>query len=186
MSCGFCCSALTFVIVYPANSFLVSVEAKKPDCPNSYVIPLATRPHHSVNLPKAVKRNGLLPERPTFWCSTFHHFGELDEQQCRRHKRGPLSREKIRKCFLRSQSLRCRTLKGRQDTQADPPATSHSLPLNDAKANKKITLLTLPLKIQLQIYDLFLVSRFDPMKNPSWAVVNSDQKMVMLHMIQDP
>jgi hypothetical protein len=61
-----------------------------------------------------------------------------------------------------------------------PPAT------NEVKGINKVTLLTLPVEIRLQIYDELLVSRFDRTENPSWAVGNTDQKLVLLHMIQAP
>jgi hypothetical protein len=61
-----------------------------------------------------------------------------------------------------------------------PPAT------NNAKGNNKATFLTLPVEIRLRIYDLLLVSRFNRMQNPSWAVGNTDQKLVLLNMIQAP
>jgi hypothetical protein len=68
----------------------------------------------------------------------------------------------------------------------DPPVASQSLAINNAKGNNKATLLTLPAEIRLRIYDRLLVSRFDPEQNPSWAVENSDQKMVMLDMVRAP
>jgi hypothetical protein len=61
-----------------------------------------------------------------------------------------------------------------------PPAT------NEVKGNNKVTFLTLPVEIRLRIYDELLVSRFDRTQNPSWAVGNTDQKLVSLHMIQAP
>lgn len=52
--------------------------------------------------------------------------------------------------------------------------------------NIRPALLALPIEIRLQIYDLLLVSRFDREQNPSWAVGNTCQKTVILHMIQAP
>jgi len=57
-------------------------------------------------------------------------------------------------------------------------------PLDEAKGNNKVTLLTLPVEIRLRIYDLLLVSRFDRTMNPSWAVGNTYQKEILLHMGQ--
>jgi hypothetical protein len=59
-------------------------------------------------------------------------------------------------------------------------------PTNEANGNNKVTFLTLPVEIRLRIYDQLLVSRFDRTQNPSWAVGNTDQKVVLLHMIQAP
>lgn len=59
-----------------------------------------------------------------------------------------------------------------------PPAT------DKAKGNNKITLLTLPVEIRLQIYDLLLVSRFDRTECPSMAVEHTDQKVILLEMCQ--
>jgi hypothetical protein len=56
--------------------------------------------------------------------------------------------------------------------------------LDEAKGNNKVALLTLPVEIRLRIYDLLLVSRFDRKENPSWAVGNTDQKLILLHMGQ--
>lgn len=61
-----------------------------------------------------------------------------------------------------------------------PPAT------NEVKGINKVTFLILPVEIRLRIYDERLVSRFDRTQNPSWAVGNTDQKQVSLHMIQAP
>jgi hypothetical protein len=55
---------------------------------------------------------------------------------------------------------------------------------NNAKANNNATFLTLPVEIRLRVYDLLLVSRFDCTQNPSWAVRNTYQKLVLLYMIQ--
>ena len=65
----------------------------------------------------------------------------------------------------------------------NPPATPQS---PDAQGKNKVTFFTLPAEIRLRIYDLLLVSRFDREQNPSLAVGNSYQKMVMLHMIRAP
>lgn len=51
------------------------------------------------------------------------------------------------------------------------------------------TFLTLPVEIRLLVYDLLLVSRFDgPVRteNPSWAVGNTYQKLVLLFMNPAP
>ena len=57
-------------------------------------------------------------------------------------------------------------------------------PLDEAKGNNKVALLTLPVEIRLRIYELLLVSRFDRTQNPSWAVGNTNQKVVLLSMGQ--
>ncbi|KAJ5994133.1 hypothetical protein N7451_009857 [Penicillium sp. IBT 35674x] len=54
------------------------------------------------------------------------------------------------------------------------------------KTNAKISLLTLPVEIRLQIYEFLLVSQADPEQSPSWAVGNTSRKMISLHMIQAP
>lgn len=54
-------------------------------------------------------------------------------------------------------------------------------PLDEAKGNDKVTILTLPVEIRLRIYNLLVVSRFDRTENPSWAVGNTDQKLILLH-----
>lgn len=41
------------------------------------------------------------------------------------------------------------------------------------KGEQKLTLLTLPLEIRLRVYDLCLISSFDPNQNPPWAVGNA-------------
>ncbi len=41
-------------------------------------------------------------------------------------------------------------------------------PLDEAKENNKVNILTLPAKIRLRIYNLLVVSRFDLTENPSW------------------
>lgn len=56
--------------------------------------------------------------------------------------------------------------------------------IDEVKENNKVALLTLSVEIQLQIYDLLLVSWFDWTENPSWAVKHTDQKLVLLHMGQ--
>ncbi|TAQ88737.1 hypothetical protein B7494_g2908 [Chlorociboria aeruginascens] len=57
-------------------------------------------------------------------------------------------------------------------------------PLDNAKSSNKVAFLTLPVEIRLRIYDLLVVSRFDRRENPSWAVGDTDQKMVLLDMGQ--
>ncbi|KAK3940982.1 hypothetical protein QBC46DRAFT_432756 [Diplogelasinospora grovesii] len=69
-------------------------------------------------------------------------------------------------------------------SRRDPQATIRSPTTNET--NPKPALLALPAEIRLQIYDLLLVSRFNREQNPSWAVGNTCQKMVILHMIQAP
>jgi hypothetical protein len=66
----------------------------------------------------------------------------------------------------------------------DPQATVQSLTTNET--NPRSAFLALPAEIRLQIYDLLLVSRFNREQNPSWAVGNTCQKLVILHMIQAP
>ena len=87
-------------------------------------------------------------------------------------KADTFKRKDIAKAFLPTDRNRLVT--------TQPPAA------NNAKGNNKATFLTLPVEIRLQIYDLLLVSRFDRMQNPSWAVGNTDQKLVLLDMIQAP
>jgi len=55
-------------------------------------------------------------------------------------------------------------------------------PLDAARRNNTVGFLDLPLEIRLRIYDLLVVSRFDPATNPSWAVEKTCQKKVLLHM----
>lgn len=62
----------------------------------------------------------------------------------------------------------------------------HTPATNQVKINNEVSFLTIPVEIRLQIYDELLVSRFDRTQNPSWAVGNTDQKLVSLHMIQAP
>ncbi|KIN06928.1 hypothetical protein OIDMADRAFT_46844 [Oidiodendron maius Zn] len=57
-------------------------------------------------------------------------------------------------------------------------------PLDKVEGNDKVALLTLPIEIRLRIYDLLVISRFDRTQNPSWAVGNTDQKLILLHMGQ--
>jgi len=57
-------------------------------------------------------------------------------------------------------------------------------PLDKAKGNNKVTILTLPAEIRLRIYNLLVVSRFDRAENPSWAEGDTDQKLILLHMGQ--
>jgi hypothetical protein len=66
----------------------------------------------------------------------------------------------------------------------DPQVTLPLPTTNEIKP--KSALLALPAEIRLQIYDLLLVSRFKREENPSWAVGNTCQKLVLLHMIQAP
>lgn len=66
----------------------------------------------------------------------------------------------------------------------NPLVVPPPLATNEVKGINKVTFLTLPVEIRLRIYDELLVSRFDRTQNPSWAVGNTDQKKVMLDMIQ--
>jgi hypothetical protein len=59
-----------------------------------------------------------------------------------------------------------------------PPA------IDEAKRHHKAALLTLPVEIRFRIYDLFIVSQFNRTENPSWAVGNTYQKLVLLDMGQ--
>ncbi|RDL33894.1 Uncharacterized protein BP5553_08262 [Venustampulla echinocandica] len=85
------------------------------------------------------------------------------------------------------------------DISNSGPSTSHQAPsprrldrlvitpaTNNVKANNNVSFLSLPLEIRLQIYDLLLVSRYDPAQNPSWAVGNTHQKRIILDMDQSP
>jgi hypothetical protein len=104
-------------------------------------------------------------------------------------KGAPFKRKDIAKAFFdldlsgSGPSTASKTPKPREHNRpvaSQPPAT------NEAKGNNKVTLLTLPVEIRLQIYNRLLVSRFDRTQNPSWAVENTDQKPVLLHMIRAP
>jgi len=80
-------------------------------------------------------------------------------------------------------SIASKTPKPRDRNRAvasQPPAT------NEAKGSNKATFLGLPAEIRLRIYDQLLISRFDRRRNPSWALGNTDQKLVLLHMIRAP
>ncbi|OAL44870.1 hypothetical protein IQ07DRAFT_592123 [Pyrenochaeta sp. DS3sAY3a] len=55
---------------------------------------------------------------------------------------------------------------------------------NDATRKSNSRFLSLPTEIRLQIYEILLISRFDRTQNPSWAVGDTNQKSIMLHMIQ--
>ncbi|KAI9862275.1 MAG: hypothetical protein M1813_004750 [Trichoglossum hirsutum] len=66
----------------------------------------------------------------------------------------------------------------------DPQATSQPPTIDEAK--HKVTLLTLPVEIRIQMYDLLLVSWFDRWQDPWWAVRKTHQKMILLHMDRDP
>ncbi|KAL1640178.1 hypothetical protein SLS58_007129 [Diplodia intermedia] len=56
----------------------------------------------------------------------------------------------------------------------------------EAERKNKISLLTLPAELRLLIYEHLLIARFDRTTNPSWAVGNTNQKLVLLQMIQAP
>lgn len=66
----------------------------------------------------------------------------------------------------------------------DPQATVRSPKSNET--NPRPSLLTLPVEIRLQIYDLLLVSRSTREDNPSWPVGDTCQMMIMLSMSKDP
>lgn len=66
----------------------------------------------------------------------------------------------------------------------DPQATVRSPTINETKPRP--SLLTLPVEIRLQIYDLLLVSRSTREDNPSWPVGDTCQMMIMLSMSKDP
>ncbi|KAF2258939.1 hypothetical protein CC78DRAFT_89063 [Lojkania enalia] len=66
------------------------------------------------------------------------------------------------------------------------PATSKSCCSNEAKDNSKITFLTLPTEIRLNIYELLLVSRSDLPEHPSRAVENTNQKTITLDLVLGP
>lgn len=74
----------------------------------------------------------------------------------------------------------------------NPPVPPLPLPTNEVKAtnevigNNKTNFLTLPVEIRLQIYDILLISRYDRKQNPSWAVGNTNQKLIMVGVPQDP
>lgn len=63
------------------------------------------------------------------------------------------------------------------------PVISPSSATKGAKGNK-LTLLTLPTEIRLQIYGELLVGRYHWIHDASWAVETTDHKKVLLHMIQ--
>lgn len=81
----------------------------------------------------------------------------------------PLRRQDIEKAFSgldisETQPSSSDSNRSKRDPRADrPSSTSNGI-------KPKPTLLTLPAEIRLRIYDLLLVSRFDRMVNPSWAV----------------
>jgi hypothetical protein len=92
-------------------------------------------------------------------------------------KGAPFKRKDIAKAFFdldlsgSGPSTASKTPKPREHNRpvaSQPPAT------NEAKGNNKVTLLTLPVEIRLQIYNQFLVSRFDQAQNLSWAFGNTD------------
>ena len=67
-----------------------------------------------------------------------------------------------------------------------PEATFDSPTADNTKREQKITLLTLPFEIRLQIYELLLVNWVDRVKYPLWAVRNTYQRKVSLHDIPTP
>jgi len=54
------------------------------------------------------------------------------------------------------------------------------------ETENKANFLVLPVELRLRIYNYLLVSRFDRTENPSEAVGDTNQKLVVLHMIQAP
>ncbi|KAJ5803074.1 uncharacterized protein N7503_005524 [Penicillium pulvis] len=68
--------------------------------------------------------------------------------------------------------------------RGDPQATVRSPTTNETKSRP--SLLTVPVEIRLQIYDLLLVSRSTREDNPSWPVGDTCQVMIMLSMKKDP
>ena len=102
-------------------------------------------------------------------------------------KETPFKRKDIAKAFFdldlsdSEPSTASKTPKPRDRNRliaSKPPA------IDEAKGNNKVALSTLPVEIRLRIYDLLLVSRFNRTENPSWAVGNTDQKLVLLYMGQ--
>jgi hypothetical protein len=69
------------------------------------------------------------------------------------------------------------------DARANAPRPSTT---NDPKEGRNNRFLTLPAEIRLQIYEKLLISRFDRTQNPSWAVGDTSQKLILLHMIRAP
>jgi hypothetical protein len=64
-------------------------------------------------------------------------------------------------------------------------AVSKPSPTSNGSAKApKCALLRLPVELRLHIYEELLVSRFDRAQNPSWAVGNTSQKMIILHMVR--
>lgn len=51
-------------------------------------------------------------------------------------------------------------------------------PLDEAKENNKVALLTLPIEIRLLIYDLLVVSCSDRTGSSSWAIRHTDEKLI--------
>jgi hypothetical protein len=66
-------------------------------------------------------------------------------------------------------------------TNASSPVTA-----NDTKEKSNNRFLSLPTEIRLHVYDKLLISRFERMQNPSWAVGETNQKLISLHMIRAP
>src|SRR5437667_7158347 len=98
-------------------------------------------------------------------------------------KRVPFKRKDIAKPFFdldlsgNGPSIASKTPNPRD---CNDPVASQSPAANKAKGNNKVALLTLPVEIRLQIYDLLLVSRFGRIQDPLWA----NQAVVKLHTLQ--
>ncbi|KAI8954980.1 hypothetical protein F4801DRAFT_415847 [Xylaria longipes] len=92
----------------------------------------------------------------------------------------PFSRKAIAKAFFgldisdAEPSSRVGSQRPKKSSKTKPPI----------KTKQKSLLLDLPVEIRLEIYDLLLVSRFNRRDNPSWAVGNTCQKLIMLDFIQ--
>lgn len=65
----------------------------------------------------------------------------------------------------------------------DSRATTRSL---RSQNTPRLSFLTLPVEIRLQVYEFLLLSQADPEQSPSWAVGTTSRKMITLHMIQAP
>jgi hypothetical protein len=76
--------------------------------------------------------------------------------------------------------------KSKEPKPRDLNLPAASQPSNEAKESNKVTFLTLPVEIRLQIYDLLLVSRFDRRRAPSCSVGYTDQRKVFLSMEPNP
>jgi hypothetical protein len=71
-----------------------------------------------------------------------------------------------------------------RSSSGSPSAASQCLDNSDDTMEKrKVTFLSLPAEIRLRIYDILLVSRVYP-GDPTWAVENSDPKMVEVKLVR--